>query len=121
MDFEARLKQANTRLKGAKVGVSICTIPGRDRLYLRATFPPRPGSRKTEPHQQRMPTGYRTNPAGLRMAEADAKVIGVQLERREFSWPIATVEPEILTAAEQVTQFEADYRRTRRLCRNLAR
>lgn len=84
MDIQGRLNQANGRLRAAKVGVSI-EAKG-DRLYLRATFPPRPNSQKKEAFQQRLALGVHFNPAGISLAEQEARKVGVLLDYQEFSW-----------------------------------
>jgi len=63
--IEGRLAQANGRLKISNVGVSI-EVKG-NRLYLRATLPPKPDSGKEKPFQQRLTRGYHANPAGLKL------------------------------------------------------
>lgn len=83
-DFSDLLARANGRLKAGKVGVRIEQFG--DRLYLRATFPPRPDSEKREPYQQRLPLGTRANATGLSLAEAEAKTVGGQLQAGSFSW-----------------------------------
>ncbi len=74
----------NERLKAGKVGVRV-EIRG-DRLSLRATLPPKPGSNKTKPYQQYLALGIYANPAGLQRAEAEAKIVGGLLARSEFDW-----------------------------------
>lgn len=110
MDIEGRISQANGRLKAAKVGVTVQAIGGR--LYLRATLPPRPGSEKTEPYQQRLSLGYHANPAGLKLAEQEARKIGALLDCREFDWAVyvkSGEENHIQTVGEWITKFEKDY------------
>jgi integrase len=43
-------------------------------LWLRATLPPKPSSRKTAPYQQRLATKLPANPAGIREAEKRARL-----------------------------------------------
>jgi hypothetical protein len=74
MDFAGRLKAANRRLKETKVGVSLEVIG--DRLWARATFPPKPDSTKQRPHQQRLALGLHANAVGLQSAVSKAKLIG---------------------------------------------
>lgn len=84
MDISGRLSQANGRLKDSKVGVVIQQIG--DRLYLRATLPPKPGSDRTEEFQQRISLGLRANPNDLSLAEKEARKVGALIACREFSW-----------------------------------
>lgn len=83
-ELDGKLRQVNGRLKASKVGVTV--EAHGDRLRLRATLPPKPGSAKTEPHQQRISLGLPANPAGLRQAEKEARLLGAQLATREFAW-----------------------------------
>ncbi len=80
MNFEGRLKQANSRLRLGRCGVSI-EVAGK-RLCLRGTLPPRPGSSKAGPYQQRLFLGHHANPAGLKLAEQEAKRVGLLLDAR---------------------------------------
>ncbi|MGG6237208.1 site-specific integrase [Nodosilinea sp. AN01ver1] len=107
MDFQGRLKQANSRLRTGKVGVAI-ELAGK-RLCLRATLPPRPGSSKIGPYQQRLFLGHHANPAGLKLAEVEAKRVGLLLEAREFDWADYGATGESRTVADWITAFERDY------------
>ncbi|NES97640.1 MAG: site-specific integrase [Desertifilum sp. SIO1I2] len=79
-----KLKQANSRLKSAKVG---CSLMARgDRLYLRATLPPKPGNSSKGWHQQTISTGIHANPGGIKEAEKLAKLVGAQLDCNQFEW-----------------------------------
>jgi integrase len=84
MDIQARLNQANGRLRAAKVGVTV-EMKG-NRLYLRATFPPKADSTKSSPFQQRLALGCHANPAGISFAEAEARKVGALLDCKQFSW-----------------------------------
>lgn len=96
MDISGKLAQSNGRLKASSVGVKI--EQHGDRLYLRATLPPKPGSEKLEPYQQRISLGIYANPAGLKEAETEARKVGALLACREFTW-----EPYLRTAARGET------------------
>lgn len=84
MDISGKIAQANGRLKAANVGVKI--EQRGDRLALRATLPPRPGSTKQNPYQQRLSLGVRANPAGLKEAEQEARKISALIDCGEFDW-----------------------------------
>jgi integrase len=106
------LEKANLKLKAQKAGVTIYLRGGR--LYLQATLPPRPGSPKSEPHQQRISLGINANPAGIRRAEAEAKKLSGLIACKEFDWkfyrdeePIPE-EPQIAVAIWQ-QRFEDHY------------
>ena len=105
--IDGKVAQANGRLKAGKVGVAI-EVRG-DRLCLRATFPPRPGSSATVPHQQRLALKVHANPAGLRIAEQEARRIGVLLDSGSFDWAefLDSEAPE--SCADWIARFEQDY------------
>lgn len=102
------MNQANGRLKDAKVGVSIALTGNR--LYLRARLPPKSGTGGRH-RQQWIFLGYHANPAGVKLAEAEARKVGALLGRKEFSREpylrSAAIKPE--TIADWVAKFEADY------------
>ena len=84
MELLGKIAQANGRLKAANVGVVI-ELRG-SRLILRATLPPKPGSNKKHPYQQRLSLGLRANLAGLKEAESEARKISALIDCKEFDW-----------------------------------
>lgn len=106
--IDGKLAQANGRLKAGKVGVSI--EARGDRLCLRAIFPPRPGSAKTEPYQQRLALHFHANPAGLKLAEQEARRVGALLDAGAFDWG-EYVKNDVHqgTCADWIARFESDY------------
>ncbi|MFQ4134815.1 hypothetical protein PGN35_000685 [Nodosilinea sp. PGN35] len=94
-------------MRTGKVGVTI-ELAGK-RLCLRATLPPRPGSSKVGPYQQRLFLGHHANPAGLKLAEVEAKRVGLLLEAREFDWADYGATGGSCTVADWITAFERDY------------
>lgn len=115
MDFQGRLKQANARLRMAKTGLIIQQIG--ERLCLRGTFPPRPGTSRDTPYQQRLYLGIHANPAGLKLAESEAKAVGVALDAGTFDWGLyvkSAAKNDIQTVADWVSSFERDYFSRRR-------
>lgn len=58
----------------------------KEKLHLRATLPPRPGCQSRPPYQQRIFFRCPANPAGLRRAEREARLVGAQIINREFDW-----------------------------------
>ncbi len=110
MGLDGRLAQANARLKAGKVGVRI-ELSG-NRLCLRATLPPKPGSLKTQPYQQRLFIGVHANAQGLSVAEQRAKEVGVLLDQGKFDWGMyvnSGDENNVQTVGDWVIQFERDY------------
>jgi len=82
--FEAQLAAINHRLKVAQLGLQLEQRGGR--LALRGTLPPKPSSKKTKPHQQRVSLQLPPNLSGLKQAEREAKVIAAQLITETFDW-----------------------------------
>ncbi len=109
-DTQGRINQANGRLKAAKAGVSI-QLRG-ERLYLRATLPPKPGLGRNTPFRQEIALGVYANPAGIAHAENEARLIGALLAKQHFSWePYSKLfQSEAGRAiSEWVRLFEEDY------------
>lgn len=84
MDISGKLRQVNGRLKASRVAVRV--EQRGERLLLRATLPPKPGSPKQSSIQQRVATGLPANPAGLKQAEKKARLLGAQAAAGEFNW-----------------------------------
>lgn len=79
-----QLIKANSRLENARMGVRIYQV--RNRLYLRATLPPKPESNKVKPHQQWISLGVYANKEGIKRAEAEAYKLGGAIACKEFHW-----------------------------------
>lgn len=84
MNISQKTELINRQLKEQLVGVRIGC--GASKLHLRATLPPRPGSQRERAYQQRIYLGVPANPAGLRRAEKEARIVGAQLAGGEFDW-----------------------------------
>lgn len=82
--IDIRISQTNQRFKFAQLGVQI--ERRGQKLALRGTFPPRPGSHRLRPHQQRVSLGLPATLKGLKEAEQQAKIIAGQLLQNEFDW-----------------------------------
>ncbi|PZO45643.1 MAG: integrase [Shackletoniella antarctica] len=110
MDISGKLRQVNGRLKASKVGVVV--EQAGEKLRLRATLPPKPGAKQTEPSQQRVSLGLPANPDGLRRAEKEARLLGAQLAAREFDWArwghVAPSGP-VWVCGAAIEAFEAHY------------
>lgn len=78
------LDAVNQRLRAAKVGLIV--VQRGDRLSLRGTLPPKPGSTKTRPSQQTISLGVHASPQGLEYAESKALEYGALINQRRFSW-----------------------------------
>jgi integrase len=115
-DFSDLLRASNQRLIDFNVGISI--EQRGHRLYLRGTFPPKPGSKKIKPHQQNIALGVFANPDGLKFTEKEAKKVGMLLACGEFDWSpylgrkAKSREPE--SPEEAIANFEKHYFSTRK-------
>ncbi len=107
-----RINQANGRLKAANVGVAIQPIGKR--LYLQATLPPRPGRKTTRHRQQRIALGIHVNPAGVSLAEKEARKVGALVDCGQFDWEpyLKGTALQPVTVADWLTRFEAEFRET---------
>lgn len=108
------LVQVNRRLKAAKLGLQI--ERRGDRLNLRGTLPPRPGSPKLRPYQQRLPLKLPATKAGLKQCEQTAKIVAGQLLQNVFDWqeylgPLVGLPMADLSA--QIDAFERHFYETR--------
>jgi len=82
--IDDRINQTNLRLKAAQMGFQI--ERRGQKLGLRGMLPPRPGSLRLKPSQQRLSLGLPATPAGLKQAEQTVKVIAAQLIQNTFDW-----------------------------------
>ena len=109
--LDARIQKVNQRLKSARLGL---VIERRgEKLSLRGTLPPRPGSSRMRPCQQRIPLDLPATVAGLRQGELEAKVIAAKLIERRFDWkdylkPLNSV-CEKASIEEKIDAFEAHF------------
>jgi hypothetical protein len=104
------IAEANAALKAARIGVRLLRSHGRIRL--RATLPPKPGSSRKTPHQQRITIGVRATLSGVRVAIDKAKQVSAALEGGRFDWGDYgyTPSPEPPKTFGQVIEaFEQDY------------
>jgi len=114
--MDAALTKINERLKIAQIGVSVEQIG--DRLYLRATLPPKPSSSKIKPYQQRIALGIYASKEGFKRAEAEAHLLGGLIACKNFQWESylkipAGESPEIETIENLIKRFEKFYFDTR--------
>ena len=98
----------NAVLRSANCHVAVQQLS--DRLYLRATLPPKPGSGKREPFSQRISLGVYANPAGLKYARAEALQVSADVAMGRFSWDKYLKKKAVRrTVQEWLEAFEADY------------
>ena len=82
--IDPRIAQVNQRLKAAQMGFQI--ERRGEKLSLRGVLPPRPGSTRLRPHQQRLSLNLPATSAGLKQAEQEVKVIAAHLIQNTFDW-----------------------------------
>ncbi len=114
--LDKSLAQVNQRLKAAKLGLQV--ERRGDRLNLRGTLPPRPGSAKLRPYQQRVPLKLPATKAGLKQCEQTAKIIAAQLLQGIFDWrdylgPAAGLRMTGVDLSAQIDAFERHFFATR--------
>lgn len=108
---QGRLNQANGRLKLSKAGVTI--LQRGNRLYLQAVLPPKPGSGKSNSHQQQLALGIHANVSGVSLAEKEARRLGFLLDSKKFDWSLyAGGRRNVETIADWVRKFEEEKRPT---------
>jgi integrase len=110
--IDRQILQTNQRLKAARLGLQI--ERRGQKLSLRGTLPPRPGSHRLRNYQQRISLDVPATPAGLKQAEQEAKIIAAQLIQNTFDWQVYL--PIIgggrlnqMDLSEKLAAFEADF------------
>ncbi|MEG4149432.1 hypothetical protein [Microcoleus sp. Pol12B5] len=103
-DFGEALGKANVALDRVQIRQK------GDRLYLRATLPPKPGE-GDKPKRYELSTGYGAHAEGLRFAKAKALEIEGQLLREKFDWTpwLKGKQKPAETVGEWVARFEQNY------------
>lgn len=110
--LDAKISQVNQRLKAARLGLQI--ERRGELLNLRGTLPPKPGSARLRPYQQRLSLGLPATTAGLKQAEQEAKVIAAQLIQKNFDWRSYVNLPgwgrlQTLALPDQIQAFEQQF------------
>jgi integrase len=82
--IDEQIAKVNQRLKAAQLGLQL--ERRGQKLSLRGTLPPRPGSHRLRAYQQRVSLNLPATPAGLKQAEQEAKIIAAQLIQNSFDW-----------------------------------
>lgn len=115
MTASEQLVEINVRLKDSNMGVKIELIGNR--LYLRATLPPKPNSNRSRPFQQRIALGICANKKGVKRAESEAYKLGGLLACKEFRWDVylqnSPDSPPVRYIANLIKDFENFYFETR--------
>ncbi|MBW4674735.1 MAG: integrase [Desmonostoc geniculatum HA4340-LM1] len=113
-DIDSKIAEANSKLRAASIRVSI--ERRGNKLWLRATLPPKPRINKQQPYQQKVSLDVNATPAGLQAAFIKAKAMGLELDSGKFSWDNWIETPEKVEAvSEWLQRFEDDHwQRTKR-------
>jgi integrase len=107
-NLEYTLEAVNRRLKEGRVGCQIVSLAGK-RLNVQATCPPKPGSDRPRPYQQRIPLGLPASEDGLKEAEKAAKLIGSELLTGKFRWE-KYMDPKRLPENKPVSQWVREFK-----------
>lgn len=84
MDSKYSLPATNVRLKSALCRVGLIVRGGK--IWVQGTFPPKPGSDRPQPYQQKFSLGLDCTESGFRRAESEARLIGAELAAGQFQW-----------------------------------
>jgi integrase len=82
--IDAQILKVNQRLKAAQLGLQL--ERRGQKLSLRGTLPPRPGSPRLRSHQQRLSLDLPATATGIKQAEQEAKIIAALLIQEKFDW-----------------------------------
>jgi hypothetical protein len=112
LSIDEKISRLNQRLKVAHLGLQV-ERRGK-KLCLRGTLPPKPGSNRLRPFQQRLSLGLPATASGLRQIEQEAKVIAAQLIQNTFSWQAYLTHAggkrlSQMDLAEQIEAFHQDF------------
>jgi integrase len=103
--LDLKIEAFNARLKAAQLSTQV--ERRGNKLNLRGTFPPKPGSDRLRPYQQRLSLGIPATAAGLKQAEQQAKIIAIDLMQQEFSWKDYVTDGRKLNQLELTEQIDA--------------
>ncbi|MBD2105313.1 integrase [Leptolyngbya sp. FACHB-261] len=82
--IDEAIQQANQRLKDSRLRISLMRRGGA--ICVQATFPPKPGSVREKPHQQKLALGLDASLEGVAKAEKVAQMMGAELALDQFKW-----------------------------------
>ena len=99
--LDPHIVKVNQRLKAARLGLKI--ERRGDMLALRGTLPPRPGSDRYHPYQQRIPLKLPAHKTALKQAEQEAKVIAARLIEQTFDWRPYLVQRGAVLGSDELT------------------
>jgi integrase len=111
--LDGKILTLNQKLKAAGLGLQI--ERRGTKLNLRGTFPPKPGSDRLRPSQQRLSLAYPATPAGLKQTDQQVKIIAAQILQNSFDWQEYLPHSggkrlSQMELAEQIAAFEQGFR-----------
>lgn len=83
-DISTELLRRNSRFR--QQGINLSLELRSNRLMIRGTLPPRPGSPQKEPYRQRLDTGFMPTRLGVQEAEKRLRAVQASLDNKTFSW-----------------------------------
>lgn len=108
------LTAANQYLK--QVNAKVALVRRGQVLYWQGTFPPKPGSKRDRPYQQKFSSGFPVTKTGINRAKRQAVIIGNALVEGSFDWSNYIEIPAQSDHAEAlISKFEKHYRRAHSL------
>jgi integrase len=105
--LEYTLEAVNQRLTDGRVKSKVFQRGGM--LYLQATLPPKPGSDRPVPYQQRISLGVPANQDGFRSAEQEARLLGAELVSNKFDWS-KYLKPDRLPETKPIVLWVEEFR-----------
>lgn len=117
-DISTELLKRNTRFR--QQGIPLSLELRSNRLMIRGTLPPKPGSPQKEPYRQRMDTGFMPTRLGIQEAEKRLRAVQSSLQDETFSWEKFAVvnslprnHKDLLTIEKAMMTAEFEYFKTR--------
>jgi integrase len=112
-NFLEAFSQVNLRLKAGKIPVQVVLLSNGNKLGIQATMPDKndPNARW---HQQKISLGVPANIEGLEFAEAEARIVGGLLAKRQSPWERYQKQkpkekPTYLYTEDAIKAFEENY------------
>ena len=87
------VNQVNQNLKAENIQLRMVLPKGRNKIYVRGNFPPKPGSNKIQWRRQTVSLGDATL-NGIGRGEQKIKQMALQLKLNEFSWEESPIKPQ---------------------------
>lgn len=108
-NYSAYLQELNNQLKALDISIRI--RHRGNRLYLRATLPPKPGSQKVVHYQQEISLDIPISLGGIRLAKLEALSVWTALELGRFDWQpyLKRRAIKLKSTVDWIKEFQEDY------------